>query len=322
MSEPALKTVLFDVAAHFEPARGWIVPLHAWVFRPTTSRVWKKAAAHLFERRHGLVVTPDVKPLFDRRVDLLLADNARGKAPVVELAGQRRHMQVTAPNGHSRTELVLPITSVPRDGGVVTVSDDRGALARVHCIPDEGTTVISDLDDTVKATGVLDRTSLWRSTFFEPFIAVPGMAALIRGLAGVEGAVHYVSSTPWHLYEPVREWLHTEGFPASALHLKTIRLKDRTIFDLLKRPDKLKTPVILSIVERWARHRFVLVGDSGERDPEVYGVVARLYPDKISRILIRRAPGDDSPMSRYEDAFDGLPRSTWQVFDDPAEVAV
>jgi hypothetical protein len=321
LTEPALKTVLFDVAAHFEPARGWIVPLHAWVFRPTTSRLWKRAATHLFERRHGLVVTPDVKPLFDRRVDLLLADDARGKAPVVEVAGLRRHLQVTAPNGHSRTELVLPASVVPPSGGVVTVMGDHGARGRVHCIPDAGTTVISDLDDTVKATGVLDRTSLWRSTFFEPFVAVPGMAPLIRQLAGPGGAVHYVSSTPWHLYEPVREWLDAEGFPASALHLKSIRFKDRTIFDLLKRPDKLKTPVVLAIVGRWSRHRFVFVGDSGERDPEVYGVVARLYPDRVDRILIRRAPGDESPLSRFEEAFDGLPREMWQVFDDPAEVA-
>jgi phosphatidate phosphatase APP1 len=66
------------------------------------------------------------------------------------------------------------------------------------------------------------------------------------------------------------------------------------------------------------KRRFILVGDSGEKDPEIYGALARSQPGRIVGIFIRDVTGDAA--ARYEAAFRGVPRETWAVFKDPAEV--
>lgn len=61
----------------------------------------------------------------------------------------------------------------------------------------------------------------------------------------------------------------------------------------------------------------VLVGDSGERDPEIYGTIARLYPKRIRRIFIRAVKGEKDNDKRFTEAFKGVPREKWMIFRDP-----
>jgi phosphatidate phosphatase APP1 len=63
------------------------------------------------------------------------------------------------------------------------------------------------------------------------------------------------------------------------------------------------------------------VGDSGERDPEIYGGLARTFPDQVSSILIRNVTDQSADDPRYRDAFRGVPRERWRIFDDAAELA-
>jgi len=58
---------------------------------------------------------------------------------------------------------------------------------------------------------------------------------------------------------------------------------------------------------------FVLVGDSGEYDPEIYGFLARKYPKCIHQIFIRAVKDDE----RFLKAFKDIPREKWLVFTDP-----
>jgi hypothetical protein len=323
------KTVVFDTAAHFEAAsKDWVIPLHAWVYLPQQSSVRKAAIAALLRRKYGLQTDATTQAFFDQRINLLLADNKGGQTPQIAINAAAddwtyRPMPKTVANGHTRLEIAYG----PDDPAIKRFVDlavaGPGALpeARAHLIRQEGVSVICDIDDTVKDSGVLDKRRLWESTFFKPFSAVQGMAPLVKRLAGKDAAVHYVSSSPWHLYQPLRSWLQADGFPVSSLHLKHIRLKDSSILDILKSPVETKPPIISALLKRYPGRTFVLVGDSGEKDPEVYGAIARTFPKQVARILIRRAPGDQSGAARFEQAFASLPRDLWQVFDDPSQVA-
>lgn len=321
--ETAETVVAFDTAAHLDEARReWVVPLHLWVYRPQHSVVRKAFIARLLERTYGLKVAPEQAAVFDRRVNLLLADNLGNRRPQATLVRRALLMPATGSNGHTMREARLPVADdAPPHGGRATLSATGARqTAQVRLVPPEGLSIVSDIDDTVKATGVLDKAALWRATLLEPFKAVPGMADLFRRVGGGTAAVHFVSSSPWHLYEPLHEWLAAEGFAASALHLKQMRLKDRTILDIAKSPAETKPPVIAGLLRRYPRRRFILIGDSGEKDPEVYGDIARAFPRQIDRILIRRAPGDRLGEARFAEAFAGLPANRWHVFDDPATV--
>lgn len=61
----------------------------------------------------------------------------------------------------------------------------------------------------------------------------------------------------------------------------------------------------------------VLVGDSGELDPEIYGTIARLYPKRVLRIFIRAVKGEKSNDARLLKAFKDVPREKWMIFTDP-----
>lgn len=316
--------VAFDSIGHLDAtADVWTVPVHGWVYRVQDSVVRKRAIASLFERQYGLTLTEASRPFFDRRVNLLLADNKRARKLTATLADTKATLPPTGANGHAHLDLRLGVSHrAPAQGGILSL-DLKGAeqTARVRLLASTGLSIISDIDDTVKASGVLDKAALWKSTFFEPFKAVPDMADLIRRVGGTDAAVHYVSSSPWHFYAPLLEWLRGDGFAVTSLHLKQIRLKDASILDILKSPAETKPPIIAGLLARFPRRRFVLLGDSGEKDPEVYAAIARRFPQQIERILIRRAPGDRSPSRRFEGLFAHLPAGRWQVFDSPREVA-
>ena len=321
---PKLAIVAFDTAGHLdESGNSWQVPSEIWAYHPQNSSSRKAFIAQLFSAKYGLKVTDANRAVFDRRVNLLLADNIGNVKPVVRVAASAPEYPATGDNGHTATTFRLPVSADAPAGGVrIPLQVDGAAAASVHLVPAEGISVISDIDDTVKDSHVLDKKRLWEATFYQPFKSVPGMAELVKRLAGPAGAVHYVSSTPWHLYTPLREWLATDGFPVSSLHLKQIRLKDTTVFNIFKGPEVMKPPVIEALVRRWPKRTFILLGDSGEKDPEIYGDIARKFPTQVSRILIRRAPGDASAASRFTQTFTGIERSRWQIFDRTDEIKI
>ena len=87
-------------------------------------------------------------------------------------------------------------------------------------------------------------------------------------------------------------------------------------------PVKYKSKIIASILEAYPRRRFILVGDSGEKDPEVYGLMARRYSDQVTHIYIRNVTAERADAPRYREAFKDVPDGKWRLFDDPEEVAL
>ena len=61
----------------------------------------------------------------------------------------------------------------------------------------------------------------------------------------------------------------------------------------------------------------LLVGDSGEADPEIYAELARTHPAQIVGIRIRDVSDEDASAPRYRATFEGLPAALWQVYTDP-----
>jgi phosphatidate phosphatase APP1 len=206
------------------------------------------------------------------------------------------------------------------------------ARGRVALIGPRGWSVVSDLDDTRKITEVGDKSRALARTFVEPFESVAGMPDLCRRLAAKGAAFHYVSLSPWQLSAPLMEFLATEGFPEGALELQHFRLQDGEFADLVGDSRAKKLQVLEPLLARWPQRRFVLIGDSGQADAEVYAELARRRPSQIAAIWIRRTPppgGEPKAESdaarvrelalqaKWSAAFAGLPDTQWRVFTDP-----
>jgi len=328
--EPDERVVFFNTAAWLDEDRAqWNIPVHAWIYEPESSVVRKGLFAELLEEKYGLVVGPESQAYFDRRTNLLIADNERGKTLVVRIAGQDITLPESEPNGHVSGVLQFPAESIDaiadrghvRFFAVTGTRETRHFEADVRLLPPRGVGVISDIDDTVKISQVTDHRQLLENTFYRPFRPVPGMPALYRDLAAGGASLHFVSSSPWQLYEPLHEFLDEAGFPWATLSLKSIRFRDETVLNLFRKGTETKPAQIVPLLERYPERRFILIGDSGEQDPEVYGEIARRFPDRIQAILIRNLDGAGFDDSRYAAAFESLPLGKWRLFEDPGTLS-
>ena len=163
----------------------------------------------------------------------------------------------------------------------------RPIASPVFLAQESGVSVITDIDDTIKQTDVCSRRRMLRRTFAEPFTAIEGMSEIYQQWASKGAMFHYVSSSPWQIYDSLNEFLHAAQFPSGSMHLKWFRLRDELIKRFIIRR-KSKFGVINNMVKRMPQRHFVLVGDSGEKDPEMYAKIASKYPKQIVRICIRQ----------------------------------
>ena len=69
----------------------------------------------------------------------------------------------------------------------------------IYILSAHGTSVISDIDDTVKISNVLSKRSLLKHTFYSYFKPVDGMSELYQRWNEQNCQFHYVSASPWQL---------------------------------------------------------------------------------------------------------------------------
>lgn len=320
-------------ACRVDADAAWTIPFHGAVFEPELNSAQRTVALELLRCTLGLSRKDAASEIFKSRARHFLVDNQRGKSIAVRLGAKVFSAGTSGANGHFSN--TVRIEAADMDGlrqreadkagwlsfQMVTASGDARTFAgRVQVIGDQGRSVISDIDDTIKITQVRDRQALLANTFLRRFEPVPGMAALHRRWADQGTAFHYVSGSPWQLYQPLAEFCDSEGFPAGSFHLKLFRLKDSSAWAFLGSQERYKTGVIQRILSDFPRRQFTLIGDSGEQDPEIYGAIAREHPAQIQRILIRDVGGPSAEPARFQKAFDGVPRDRWQVFDRPDQV--
>lgn len=308
----------------------WRVPLHAWAYEPEESVIRKRVIAEALDRKYGLKVTDATRDNFTRRVNLFLGDNERGKSIVIRIAGTAIELPPTQPNGHVYHMLTLDGDAVAqhRTGRVLRFTavlpefDRRVFEGHVTLIEPAGLSIVSDIDDTVKITHVIDHGKMFDATFFQDFQPAPGMAELYRGWVDNGAVVHFVSSSPWQLHGPLVEFFDTAGFPFATVSLKHVRFKDSTFFDLFKSGEETKPRQIEPLLQAYPRRRFVLVGDSGEQDPETYADLYRRHPSQIERIYIRNVTGARSDDARFARVFRDISPTRWRLFDDPTGLSM
>jgi phosphatidate phosphatase APP1 len=111
-----------------------------------------------------------------------------------------------------------------------------------------------------------------------------------------------------------------EHYPRGTVSLRNFRIKDSSLFAFLKSSADYKIKQIKSIIQRYPKHRFILIGDSGEHDPEVYATIYQQFPKNIQSIQIRAVKGSDLSDKRFSTTFAHAPRSVWSVFKTPAGI--
>lgn len=161
--------------------------------------------------------------------------------------------------------------------------DRPAAETGMVCVPppDAEFGVVSDIDDTVIQTDVMRKLRMLVKLAFsnahtrKPF---EGVAAFYRALHRGRNPFFYVSNSPHNLYALLVEFLQHQQLPAGPLLLRDYGLRTKKDH---------KTRAIVNILDTYPAMRFILVGDSGEQDPEIYAEIVSRYPERIRVIYIR-----------------------------------
>lgn len=153
--------------------------------------------------------------------------------------------------------------------------------------------VISDIDDTIVRTGATSLLTMARVVLLSnahtrlPFQGIGAFYGALQRGAGGEGGnpLFYVSSSPWNIYDMLVEFLAINEIPAGPLFLQDWGLGRNKLLKTGHREHK--HAVIATLLATYPDLPFVLIGDSGELDAEIYGEVARAHPGRIGAIYIR-----------------------------------
>lgn len=329
---PNENVLFFPSYAKYNSVLGqWESQLHGWVFRPSIDSRFRRMMIRIFSRVLGITPEQAETPIFQRRAFAFLVKNVRHKRLSVRVANQVTILEKSKGSGHVHGHCVFApeaIEQEPLAGNstvltyeiLTTLPGSPQPQGEIHCIPEQGISVISDIDDTIKHSEVANRRVLLANTFLRPFRSVPGMSEVYQRWEQQGAVFHYVSSSPWQLFEPLHEFLQEEGFPQGTFHLKLFRWKNSGLLKLFSSPKALKFKTIRTIFQDFPERKFVLVGDSGQRDPEVYGAIARRFPQQVAGIFIHNVTKESRGSKRLTRAFRGLPPKLWQLFSHPEEL--
>jgi phosphatidate phosphatase APP1 len=159
--------------------------------------------------------------------------------------------------------------------------------------------VISDIDDTVVKTDATNLLRMARTVFLgnaRTRLPFPGVAAFYRALTGGakgNGAnpLFFVSSSPWNLYDLFEQFFQIENIPQGhVLFLRDWGISENEFLPI--RHDTFKLRKIRQIMDFYPHLPFILIGDSGQEDPEIYYEIVKDYPRRIPAVYIRNVSQD------------------------------
>jgi phosphatidate phosphatase APP1 len=211
-------------------------------------------------------------------------------APVTITAGGVEHQAVGDRGGF--VDAVVPADLEP-GWQTVTIQSGNGepVEAPVQILePDLTFGVVSDIDDTVMVTA-LPRPMLaaWNTFVLDEHAraSVPGMAVLYERLrtAHPGAPVFYLSTGAWNVAPALTRFLRRHLYPVGPLLLTDWGpTKDRWF----RSGPEHKRLTLERLSQEFPRIRWLLIGDDGQHDPEIYAEFASKHPDNVAAVAIRR----------------------------------
>ena len=153
--------------------------------------------------------------------------------------------------------------------------------------------IISDIDDTILVSHATSLLKVACTTFLKNArgrVAFPGVGAFYRALQrGTNESefnpIFYVSSGPWNLYDLLVDFMQLNNIPLGPILLQDYGLEEKQLFSASHRDHKLAQ--IRKLLETYPDLPFILIGDSGQHDGEIYRKVLEEVPTRIKAIYIR-----------------------------------
>lgn len=293
--------------------RGWVPTIFAYTGYGAPG--WVRVMARV------LLTRPD--PRTDRRIELVRGWRSFTTVPVagtevVVVAGHRRHTLRTGRGGYVDADLEADL-DVGWGQVELQVEGAETVRAPVRVIdPEVRFGVVSDIDDTVMVTA-LPRPMLaaWNTFVLNEHARrpVPGMAVLYERLVNAHpGApVIYISTGAWNVAPTLTRFLGRHLYPAGPILLTDW---GPTKSGWFRSGREHKQQSLARLAKELPQMRWLLIGDDGQHDPELYSGFARAHPENVAGVAIRHLSPTEQVLAS------GLPVPMEQADDVPGVVWV
>ncbi len=181
----------------------------------------------------------------------------------------------------------------------ILASDRLSTTEEVIITEATGLSVISDIDDTIKHSAISDGArEIFRNAFIRDLgdLTIEGVKEWYNRMSELGVKFHYVSNSPWQLFPVISKYFSIAGLPPGSFHLKQYSGMLQGIFEPVA---ERKKATLDKIARDFPERNFILIGDSGEADLEVYTDFVLENPGRVAAIFIR-----DVTTSKHPDFFD------------------
>ncbi len=218
-----------------------------------------------------------------------LSAPAPGIPVTVQVAGEE-HKVVSGRDGY--LDLVLPAALPPgRAAASVSAAGSPPVNAPLYVVArGQGTGIVSDIDDTVMVTALPRPLLAFWNTFVRQEtrrLPVPGMPLLFHGLldAHPDAFVVYLSTGPWNIAPALEQFLARHGYPPGPLLLTDW---GPTTSSWFRSGREHKQTQLRRLLDEFPGLSWVLVGDDGQHDPDIYSGTTQDFPGRVRAVVIRQ----------------------------------
>ena len=216
--------------------------------------------------------------------------------------------RTVATNEAGHFQLRMPLDFVPTHVRVLA-SDKLSATEEVRVTEPTGVSLISDIDDTIKHSGIgAGAREIFRNAFVRDLtdLTIDGVREWYSRMSSLGVKLHYVSNAPWQLYPVLVDFFAKAGLPKGSFHLKQYTGMLQGIFEPVA---ERKKGTLERIMTDFPERQFILVGDSGEADLELYTDLLLTYPGRILGVFIRDVTSVRPQLSSGEGSHPSIPRT-------------
>jgi phosphatidate phosphatase APP1 len=228
-----------------------------------------------------------------------LMNDEQEDVPVAVTIGEKTWRTSTDQEGYFRIlieDLTLTLPGWHEMNALTAEGSGKGSLLLVPAQNVHG--LISDFDDTVVISEVNDKSQLLANSLllnYRQRKPVPAVATAYGKLAAANpdatsAPLFYLSASPRQLQSSIQAFLDHNNFPRGVLITK--RVTNDVSSEPLTNQFAYKLGRLVEVFERLPHVSFVLAGDDGEQDPEIYAAIQRRYPTRVTAVWIRRVHPD------------------------------
>ncbi|HEX8475301.1 MAG TPA: phosphatase domain-containing protein [Pyrinomonadaceae bacterium] len=311
----------------------WVIPMRVWVNKARRAPVSDEVIGIFVRDMH---LEPSEIGELRTRIKHFLADDDSGEFVSLKFDDDPEDRLYALPgktdfNGLIQHDLELPLkkaealrASQNSASGWLkfkAIAEGFEGKGKARLLESEGLSIVSDIDDTIKITEVPAGVKVvLRNAFVRPYVPAPGMLERYRAFGG-HPMFHYVSGSPWQMFHLLDKFLISDtGFPEGAFHMKNVR-KNLLVpdswqdFKNLAAGDEAtlvqKVGQITRLLQNLPQRKFILIGDSGEKDPEVFREIRKTFPSQVQEIIIRDVVAErDKPGSTRLEGMTVIPAPT------------